>query len=398
MRRLITPLIAIGAALSVAYAASAFAANSSESQELHSATATSAVADYQPMAKSAWVNGGGIGFVPSYCSVVYAQGVHPITRVHGMGITNASDPTPDASPSLEDFTTIVGEVETGEIVEISVKGKNVDNSIEGVKVYIDWNQDGIFDDRSEAYLIGYLQYSSGTDSRHVTAKFRVPSSAKTGATRMRVIKAFDLMANPWSCNEGNSGWGQAEDYTLHVSAGESATVFCGSFEEGEDGACAAPQPSANIVFSGQLNIPISPVNGLSINFVTGEISSTRDSDFDFAIAQGDPYLWDPGMYFIWGNGHNAGVASEQPRSYLVLGPGDTIGPTSTFISDGWGQTTAFLNYWDGMSGYLGVKFMNRDTGEVNYGYVHMLTSAGTGFPAMIMDYAYDKSGAAITIP
>ena len=398
MRRLIIPLVAIGATLGLACVSSAFAANSSERQELHSATAASAAAGYRPIAKNAWINGGGIDFPPPYCSVMYAHGVHPITRVHGMGITNVSDATPDTSPSLEDFTAIVGDVETGEIVEISVKGTNVGQSVEGVKAYIDWNQDGIFDDRSEAYLIGYLQYSNGTDNRHVTAKFRVPNSAKTGTTRMRVVKAFDLMENPWSCNEGNSGWGQAEDYTLHVSAGASEAVFCGSFEAGEDGSCAMLPPSKNIVFSGQINLPVSPANGLGINFVTGVISSASDSGYDFGIAKGDPYLWGPGMYFIWGNGHNAGVASEQPRSYLVLGPGDTIGPTSTFINDGWGQTTAFLKYWDGMSGYLGVKFMNRDTGEVNYGYVHMLTTAGTGFPAMILDYAYDQSGAAITIP
>lgn len=82
----------------------------------------------------------------------------------------------------------------------------------------------------------------------------------------------------------------------------------------------------------------------------------------------------------------------------MLAAGDTIGPSSTFIRDGWGQTTAFLNYWHGMNGYLGVKFMNEETGEVNYGYVHMLTTAGSGFPAMILDYAYDQTGAAITIP
>lgn len=398
MRPSIILLIAIGATLCLACSASTLAANSSAEPELYGAVFTPAVVAYQATAKSAGVNGGGNDGVPSYCSVTYTQGVHPITRVHGMGITNVSDPALDASPSLEDFTAIFGEVDSGEIVEINVKGTTLGQSAEGVKAYIDWDQDGIFDDRNEAYLIGYLQYSSGTDSRIVSTKFRVPQSAQIGVTRMRVIKAFDLLANPWSCNEGKSGWGQAEDYTLHVRAGESEAIFCDSFEASEDGSCAISPPSSNIVFSGQINVPISPANGLGINFVTGKISSASDSGYDFGIAKGDPYLWGPGMYFIWGDEHNAGVASQQPRSYLVLGPGDTIGPTATFINDGWGQSTAFLKYWDGMSGYLGFKFMNRDTGEVNYGYVHMLTTEGTGFPAMILDYAYDQSGAAITIP
>ena len=251
-------------------------------------------------------------------------------------------------------------------------------------------------------MIGYLAYSTGSDSKHVTAVIQVPRSAKTGETRMRVIKAFDLMGNPWSCNEGDAEWGQAEDYTLYVGGLESDATFCSSFEEDEDGSCGNPPP-AHVVYSGPRNVTIPPTEtGLGINFVTGKMSSDGVSGLDFAVAKGDPYLWGPVMYFSWGGGaaseDNAGVASSVARTYLVLAPGDTIGPSSTFIRDSWGQSSAFFNYWRGMNGYLGVKFMNEDTGEVNYGYVHMLTTSGNGFPAMIMDYAYDNTGAAITIP
>ena len=345
MKRLRRSLTTLGAAMGLACAMSALAATPVATQSMQATSVTLAPGNIYPMADNVTITRNGADFLARYCSVSYVQAVHPITRVTGMGINNASDATLDASPSLEDFTTLVGQVQTGELVDVSVKGLTVGDRAEGVKVYIDWNQDGLFDNATEGYVIGYLAYSTGSDSKRVSAAIRVPRSAKTGETRMRVIKAFDLMANPWSCNEGEAKCGQAEDYTLYVGGLQSDAIFCSSFEEGEDGSC----------------------------------DSTP-------------------AYFIWGSEENAGVASATVRSYLVLGPGDTIGPSSTFIRDGWGQSTAFFNYWRGMNGYLGVKFMNEDTGEVNYGYVHMLTTSGTGFPAMIMDYAYDNTGAAITIP
>ena len=395
MKRLTRSLTTLGAAMGLACAMSALAATPAATQSMQATSVTLAPGNIYPMADNVTITRNGADFLARYCSVSYVQAVHPITRVTGMGINNASDATLDASPSLEDFTTLVGQVQTGELVDVSVKGLTVGDRAEGVKVYIDWNQDGLFDNATEGYVIGYLAYSTGSDSKRVSAAIRVPRSAKTGETRMRVIKAFDLMANPWSCNEGEAKWGQAEDYTLYVGGLQSDAIFCSSFEEGEDGSCDSTP--AHIVYSGPRNFAISP-SGFSVNFVTGEMSSGSVAGLDLAIAQGDPYLWGPVMYFIWGSEENAGVASATVRSYLVLGPGDTIGPSSTFIRDGWGQSTAFFNYWRGMNGYLGVKFMNEDTGEVNYGYVHMLTTSGTGFPAMIMDYAYDNTGAAITIP
>lgn len=315
-----------------------------------------------------------------------------------MDIDNQSDATLDASPSLEDFTAVVGRVETSDIVYISVRGNTKGESTEGVKAYIDWNQNGIFDDATESYLIGYLKNSTGTDGKQVTAAIRVPSSAKIGDTRMRVIKAFDLMANPWSCNEGNAIWGQAEDYTLRVYGLESEMIVCSSFEDGEDGSCATPPSPAGVVYSGPLNLTIPPTaEGLKINFVTGETSPLDVPFPHFSANKGDPYLYGPGLLFSWGTDtNNAGVVLTDTGPYQVLGSGDTIGPSSTFFSY-YGESRE-VKFWSGVNGYLGVRFMNEESGEVNYGYVHMLTTAESGFPAMILDYAYDDSGAEITIP
>lgn len=110
------------------------------------------------------------------------------------------------------------------------------------------------------------------------------------------------------------------------------------------------------------------------------------------------------MTFSWGGGataeNNAGVGLTDTGPYLVLDSGDTIGPASTFTQYSYSVSLSqsMVHYWGGMSGYLGVKFMNEETGELNYGYVHMMTTAFSSFPAMIFDCACDKTGAVITIP
>ena len=58
------------------------------------------------------------------------------------------------------------------------------------------------------------------------------------------------------------------------------------------------------------------------------------------------------------------------------------------------------NYRAGETGgYLGVHFLNETTGVVNYGWVQLSTTAGTtpaqGFPATILGYAFDNTGAGI---
>jgi hypothetical protein len=78
---------------------------------------------------------------------------------------------------------------------------------------------------------------------------------------------------------------------------------------------------------------------------------------------------------------------------MVLHSGDTIGPASTI-----GGSTIMTNWQGGVDGYIGVVFYNETTSALNYGYVHLVTTGPLGFPAQVHDWAYDNSGAAITIP
>jgi bacillolysin len=78
------------------------------------------------------------------------------------------------------------------------------------KVYIDYNQNGVFTDTGELVVSG-----SSSSAATLTGTFTVPSTAKTGNTRLRVIVS-DASATT-SC--GSYSYGETEDYTLSITGG-----------------------------------------------------------------------------------------------------------------------------------------------------------------------------------
>ena len=94
---------------------------------------------------------------------------------------------------------------------------------------------------------------------------------------------------------------------------------------------------------------------------------------------------------------NFGVAATTSGPYLVLGIGSVIGPGSTFSQNANGANNETAAYQAGVNGYLGLSFLNETTNATNYGYLHLQTTGATGFPARILDYAYENTGAAITV-
>lgn len=76
-----------------------------------------------------------------------------------------------------------------------------------VVIYVDWNQDGDFDDPGE-------QVYSSTAYSNFSGTITVPDTALTGNTRMRVRTDYYFNGNPPAC--GSTTYGETEDYTLSV--------------------------------------------------------------------------------------------------------------------------------------------------------------------------------------
>ena len=155
-----------------------------------------------------------------YCTPNFSQGTEPITLVEFAGISNTS-PASTSSPAYENFTSIVGSVRVGNTYPIRLKG-NTNGSYSGYfKVYIDWNNNGTFED-SEGQSLGYLSNSSGEDAVELNAEITVPATATIGSVRMRVLKKYQSSTIP-ACN--TDSYGQAEDYTLNIEENLSVGGF-----------------------------------------------------------------------------------------------------------------------------------------------------------------------------
>jgi subtilisin family serine protease len=84
-------------------------------------------------------------------------------------------------------------------------------------------------------------------------------------------------------------------------------------------------------------------------------------------------------------------------TFVVMQRGETIGPQSTFSAV---ASQIGAEQWraaGGVDGYIGFRFRNTATNQINYGYARFITQGPVGLPATLVGYRYDASGAPITI-
>lgn len=118
---------------------------------------------------------------------------------------------------------------------------------EAYRVWIDYNQDGDFDDAGE------LVYSRAkSKSTPITGSFTVPTSATNGATRMRVAMKYN--AYPTPCE--TFSYGEVEDYTVVIS---------NAFNEG----FAKEEGNSNVLISLYPN-PVKQILNISLLEATGK--------------------------------------------------------------------------------------------------------------------------------
>ncbi len=132
-----------------------------------------------------------------------------IGRVQLGTINNVSG----ANAGYGNFTAMSTDLNKGTAYTITITPTWTGQSYaEGYAVWIDYNKDGDFADTGEQ-----VWTKTASTTTPVSGSFTVPSTATTGATRMRVSMKYNAI--PTSCE--TFSYGEVEDYTVNITTGTS---------------------------------------------------------------------------------------------------------------------------------------------------------------------------------
>ncbi|MEZ4801886.1 MAG: GEVED domain-containing protein [Gelidibacter sp.] len=162
-----------------------------------------------------WSTGVPVNATPAitYCPVTgrsagFDDGV---TNVTFNTINNTS--SANAGNEYSNFTNISTSVNKGSTYPLSVRVNTDGNYTYYQRVWIDWNQNGSFEDSGEQYDLGTATNVTNGLSSLCPLNVTVPTTAVIGSTRMRVSSRYLLYAA--SCDTDYDG--EIEDYSINVT-------------------------------------------------------------------------------------------------------------------------------------------------------------------------------------
>lgn len=171
----------------------------------------------------------------SYCTPSFPSGAEPICRVVFNAIDNASSCAVGGT-QYSDYRTISTTVNRSSTYPITVFGNTDGNFQTYITVFIDFNQNSVFD-ASEEFRLGSINNCSNCA---VTGNIAIPAGAVLGYTTMRVLKRFSAYPNT-ACNT-LGGFGEAEDYSINIKSAAPALALTSNLET----ICAGQPTSVSI--------------------------------------------------------------------------------------------------------------------------------------------------------
>ncbi len=133
-----------------------------------------------------------------------------ITLVSFNTINNATDPL--KTNGYEDFTALSTNVILGSTHNLTVNVNTDGNYTNNTFAWIDWNQNGDFNDIGESYNLGMATNVSNGSTTNSPFVITIPATASIGSTRMRVATRYS--SNPTPCETSFDG--EVEDYTINI--------------------------------------------------------------------------------------------------------------------------------------------------------------------------------------
>ena len=180
----------------------------------------------------------------AYCGGIVSSSpaaTYPIASVTLNGTTHTSSAAV-GSPAYEDFTADVFNVKSGSTYTLSAVTTGLGTNVFAMTVFIDWNEDGDFNDAGERYFQSPLVSGTGNPI-NLSGSIAVPAGTTVGMKRMRVKYNFQgsstvpqsMIADP--CSDMTNG--QVEDYSVSVTLLTAAPV-CTTVTNPTAGAVGVP--------------------------------------------------------------------------------------------------------------------------------------------------------------
>jgi hypothetical protein len=313
-----------------------------------------------------------------YCTTVdFTSNVENMSELNFTGIGNTSA-CGTGGPALEDFTAVPGgAVTAGETYPISASGNTDGGFTNYFTAFFDWDQDGSFE---TAVPFNNTIFGSVCDLL-ATGSVTVPLGATLGTTRMRVIKNYN--ASPLDpC--GSYGYGQAEDYSLIVTApsacqspsGLDATSITPTGFNAEWMSTNTPTTTYSVYIVVDGGTPTTPdASGTSSNGINSVAVSTFDGSTPLVAGSYDLYVQED---------CSGGVGGTS----ALVGPFDVNVPCSSF-------SIPFIENFDGAAApAIPDCWTTDDLNGTSSPLGEWITGTETGFSGLVAGYVYATSQAA----
>ncbi|MBG6111826.1 chitodextrinase [Flavobacterium sp. CG_9.10] len=164
------------------------------------------------------VSSNAVNVTTSTTSITYCASLGSSTADEKIGkvVLGTISNTSTGTAGYEDFTSLSTNATKGTANTITVTPSWTATAYpEGYAVFIDYNQNGLFTDAGEL-----VWSNAASTTTPVSGSFTIPSTATSGATRMRVSMKYNAI--PTACE--TFPYGQVEDYTINIVAGTPDTT------------------------------------------------------------------------------------------------------------------------------------------------------------------------------
>ena len=164
-----------------------------------------------------------ITFTPPDCSAISTP---VISNADDTGLTYVSfndiDHISSATSSIVN-TGLITDVCRGGSYDLNVRVNTGGNYTVLTKAWIDWNNNDIYEEALEAYVLGYAtNVTDGVTDAPQT--ILVPMDAAISTVKMRVVVAYVGVGGNYPTACGNIAWGEIEDYSVAVIKNPEITM------------------------------------------------------------------------------------------------------------------------------------------------------------------------------